>query len=61
MSNVEVKIVYSLRIHLELQKRKIPYLLEMKNPRQPNFNCWVYNLTPQFQKAFDEILEEGVM
>lgn len=61
MSKSKIKIVYSLKIHLELQKRNIPYILEMKNPRQPNFNCWVYDLTPQFQKAFDEILEKGVM
>lgn len=57
MSNVEVKIVYSLKIHLELQRRNIPYLLEMKNPNQSNFNCWVYERTPRFQEAFDEILD----
>jgi hypothetical protein len=60
-AKANVKVVYSLKIHLQLQERNIPYLLEMKNPSRPNFNCWVYELNSQFQKAFDEILNEGEM
>ena len=51
-----VKIIYSLSIHLELQKRGFKFLTEMKNPRNQNFNCWVYEETPELVKVFDEIL-----
>lgn len=55
MSNV--KIVYSLRIHLELQKQGFSPLVEMQNPHAPKFNCWVYDASEQFLKAFDQILD----
>lgn len=51
-----VKIIYSLSIHLELQRRGFKFLTEMKNPRNQNFNCWVYEETPELVKTFDEIL-----
>ena len=56
MSNVNYKIIYSLRIHLALQKMGFKYETEMKNPYNPRFNCWVYVQTPQLASAFDELL-----
>ena len=32
MSNQNVKIIYSLKIHIELQRQGFQPLLEMKNP-----------------------------
>jgi len=32
MQNTNMKIVYSLRIHIKLQKLGFRYLTEMKNP-----------------------------
>ena len=52
----KTKIIYSLRIHIELQKKGYHYITEMRNPRNPAFNCWVYEATPGLLKAFDEIL-----
>lgn len=55
MSNV--KIIYSLKIHIELGKRGFHFITEMRNPNNPQFNCWVYEATPEFLDAFNGILE----
>lgn len=57
MSNV--KIIYSLKIHIALQKQGFQYLTEMKNPNNQRFNCWVYEETPELLKAFDALVKEG--
>lgn len=54
MSNV--KIIYSLRIHMALQRQGFVYLTEMKNPQNQRFNCWVYEKTPELLKAFDALV-----
>lgn len=59
MSNLNVKIVYSLQMHIELQRQGFQYITEMKNPKNQRFNCWVYEITPAFQKAFDALIEGG--
>lgn len=59
MSNQNVKVVYSLKIHIELQKRGFVSLTEMKNPQNPRFNCWVYQATPELLKAFDDAIKGG--
>lgn len=58
MSNQKLKIIYSLRIHLALQERGFTYLTEMKNPRNSNFNCWVYEATDALLEVFDSLLKE---
>ena len=58
-SKNKYKIVFSLRIHIELQKQGFKYLTEMKNPDIPQFNCWVYEDTDAFHKAYDELLTKG--
>lgn len=59
MSNV--KIIYSLKIHIELGKRGFHFITEMRNPKNSQFNCWVYEATPELLKAFDEILKGEAM
>lgn len=59
MSNQDFKVVYSLKIHIALQKKGFQYLTEMKNPNDNRFNCWVYEATPEFLKAFDAFIKEG--
>lgn len=59
MSNVKTKIIYSLRIHIALQRQGFSYAVEMRNPQNPNLNCWVYEETPELLKAFDELIREG--
>lgn len=59
MSNQNVKIIYSLRMHIELQKMGFEYLTEMKNPYNDRLNCWVYAETPDLLAAFDDLIREG--
>ena len=59
MSNQNVKIVYSLKVHIELQRRGFTFLTEMKNPNNPRFNCWVYAATTDLLAAFDALVGEA--
>lgn len=59
MQNQKVKIVYSLKIHIILQQMGFVYLTEMKNPNNSRLNCWVYEETPEFLKAFNTLVEGG--
>ena len=59
MSNQNVKIIYSLKLHIALQKRGFICLTEMKNPHNPQYTCWVYAATPELLAAFDALLEGG--
>ena len=59
MSKLNIKIIYSLRIHIELQRMGFTYITEMKNPKNPQFNCWVYEETDELLKAFDNLVKEG--
>ena len=53
-----VKIIYSLRIHIALQKLGFIALAEMKNPNNSKYNCWVYEETPELLEAFDRVVTE---
>ena len=59
MPNTKFKIVYSLKVHLGLQKMGFKYETEMKNPQYPHLNCWVYVETPELLNAFDKLLGGG--
>lgn len=56
MPNMNVKIIYSLRIHIELQKLGFQYMTEMRNPQKPTLNCWVYEATPEFLTSLEALL-----
>ena len=60
MSNANVKIIYSLRIHLALLQQGFQYITEMRNPQHPQWNCWVYEETPELLDILSELMEEGV-
>ena len=51
------KIIYSLRVYLELQRLGFQPLSTMPNPNKPNLMCWVFDKTPEFVVALDKILE----
>lgn len=53
------KIIYSMRVMLQLQAKGFQYLTIMPNPQHPEYNCWVYELTEELEKALDEILGGG--
>lgn len=54
--NTNNKIIYSLRVCIELQKRGFKPILDMKNPYKANLTCWVFEETEAFQKALTEIV-----
>ena len=56
MQSSKIKVIYSLRIHVALQQMGINYLTEMKNPKNTQLNCWVYEETPEFKKALDNLM-----
>lgn len=58
MSNSKVKVIYSLRIHIALQRLGFCYVAEMKNPQNPKYNCWVYPESPELLAAFDALVGE---
>lgn len=58
MPNSKMKVIYSLRIHIALQKQGFSYITEMKNPQNPHLNCWVYAETPDLLAAFDALVRE---
>lgn len=57
MSNSK-KIIYSLRICLELDKRGFRPISSMPNPYKKNFVCWIYDKTDSFSRVLDEIIGE---
>ena len=59
MSNAKYKIIYSLQLHIGLQAMGFIHETEMKNPKNPRFNCWVYEETPELLKAFDSLVQGG--
>ncbi len=56
--NTDYRVVYSLRIHIALQRMGFHYVTEMKNPQKPQLNCWVYENSEKFAEAFDSLLKE---
>lgn len=42
------QIIYSLKVVNELIKRGFTPSLTMPNPIKPQFNCWVFDVTPEF-------------
>lgn len=59
MLNVKYKIIYSLQIHIKLQSLGFVYITEMKNPKNPKYNCWVYEESEELLEAFDALLKKG--
>lgn len=59
MINTNMIVIYSLKLHIALQKEGFIYLTEMKNPKDAKYNCWVYEDTPAFRLAFERLKEEA--
>ena len=55
MSNAKYKTIYTLHIQQELKKLGFEPVLENDNVNKPGFKCWVYEVTPTFLAAFEEI------
>lgn len=51
------KVIYSLRVYLQLEQKGFYPISTMPNPNKPNLMCWVFDKTPEFMEVLDEILE----
>lgn len=56
MRNTKLKIIYSLRVYVELQQRGFKHISMMPNPKNENLNCWIFEATDEFLDALDEII-----
>ena len=59
MPNSKIKIIYSLRVHIALQQLGFAHMTEMKNPKHPHLNCWVYAVTPELLASLEALIGEG--
>lgn len=59
MPNSNLKVIYSLRVHIALQQQGFSPVAEMKNPNNPKYNCWVYLESPELLAALDALIKEG--
>lgn len=50
------KIIYSLRVYLELKEKGIVPVATTENPKKSNFICWIYDKTPELDIALKEIM-----
>lgn len=57
LNQYQNKIIYSMRINIELQKKGLKPILSMPNPYKENLVCWVYEETEEFIEAFNQIME----
>lgn len=53
---LKTKIIYSLKVHIQLSKLGFKYVAEMRNPTNSNLTCWAYEVTEEFEQALNEIL-----
>lgn len=52
----DMKTIYSLKVRLELRKRGFEPLMEFDNRYKVGLKCWVFEETPEFTMAFDEVM-----
>jgi len=57
--NYKYKTVYSLRVRQQLREKGFEPLAELDNPYKEWLKCWRYLITPEFEKAFSEIMKGG--
>lgn len=43
------KIIYSMRVMLQLAERGYKPLTTMPNPQHPEYNCWIFEVTEDFK------------
>ena len=53
------KIIYSLKIMKQLLEKGIFPLETKNNPTNPEYLCWIYEITDELVVALDEIFEGG--
>ena len=49
------KTIYTKRVAYELRKQGFPIVRVEVNPNKPQFDCWVFEETPELLEAFIKI------
>lgn len=52
------KIIYTRRIAMKLIEMGHIAAGTMPNPSKPEFLCWIFNVTPKFERDLQTILDE---
>ena len=55
LQNKEFKRVFSLRVKEGLKDLGFEPLVEVDNANKPGYKCWVYEKSPAFMAAFQEV------
>ena len=50
------KIIYSLKVMVQLVEMGNIPILTMENPKYPDYKCWVFEMTEKFQNDLDIVL-----
>lgn len=50
------QIIYSVKVMTKLVERGFIPKETMKNPKYSKFDCWIFEVTPEFQSALKEVL-----
>lgn len=59
-TGIKTKAVKSRRIAWLLRKAGYPILSVEPNRMQPEYNVYIFKVTPGFQKALDKIIEDAI-
>ena len=54
--NKKFKMIFSLRVMSILKEYGFTPVVETDNITKPGFKCWLYEVTPEFTSALNEIL-----
>lgn len=52
------KIIYSLRVYVGLKERGFIPIATTENPTKPNFMCWIFERSDEFDDALRELMSE---
>lgn len=58
MPDQKNKIIYSMRIMIQLVEAGFMPKGTIPNPKDVRYNCWVFELTPELQATLDRIYAE---
>lgn len=50
------KIIYSLKVMVQLVEMGNIPILTMENPKYPDYKCWVFEMTEKLQNDLDIVL-----
>lgn len=50
--------VYTKRIAYELRKRGFRIIRTDVNPKHPEYDCWIFEKSPEMLSAFNEIVDK---